>query len=232
MPDAVDKLYAPITPDELEPLFPRDRSSLTSVSLLNTDVSRRAARSRSVRAEAIDDIAPELTDYAYVCSIAEGYTELQSSQPFRRYIGISRSRVADYKPNDGDYATYRGWLDGLIAQLRSASAGVTTLDRFAQFIPTPANTDPAHALIDVDQNRFVQEIKWVPMVPLELEQSGSDVVGGGLTIVVNGVVHQATLQWQPKTKRYLLGAPSLKDERFIDKRDRSELVTRSTANRH
>jgi hypothetical protein len=87
------------------------KSRLTSVSLDNTDVSRSAIRARTVRAAAIEELSPDLTDYSYVCSVAEGYPPVPpNGDPIRRYLGISRSRVRDHGDSEGTFEAYRSWL--------------------------------------------------------------------------------------------------------------------------
>jgi superfamily II DNA or RNA helicase len=224
VPEAIDKLFAPIPPDDLAPLFPLASSTITSVSLVNTDVSRRAARSRSLRAIAIDDLAPDLSDYSFVCTTTEGYTEFAAERT-RRYVSMSRSRIVDYNANDGEYSTYSGWLNGLVSQIRGGAAGVGTFGRYAQYIDTPAITDPAHVLIDVEPTRFAHVVG-DKEVQLDLQESGSDVANGSFTIVANDVAHSVSVEWDRLLERYRVTAPSLKDEHFVDTRDDTELVTR------
>jgi putative transposase len=103
LPDAIAKLKLPQKPRAALSLLWDSDARLTSVSLDNTDIGRRAPRARTVRGVSIADIAPEMTDYAYVCNIAEGYTP---NSPLgagsRRYVGF-QSISAARRPGQSDH---------------------------------------------------------------------------------------------------------------------------------
>jgi superfamily II DNA or RNA helicase len=221
-PRVVDENFQPLVPIELQCLFPNSSSTLTSVSLLNTDIGRQAARSRQIRATAIDELAPDLADYAYVCSIVEGYTEIEEKR-FRRYLGLSRSRITDHRTTERDYETYSRWLGTIELHLANGAKRATAFDRYAKLLPTPSDSSPVHVLLDVDPGAFEQR-RGTEVIPLELGDSALEVAGSSISIVVNQKTHAATFTWDPSGGRYLLESPSLREEAFVDGENR-ELVS-------
>ncbi|GAB2472251.1 DEAD/DEAH box helicase [Jatrophihabitans fulvus] len=212
-PEAVEQHFQPLGPTDLQVLFPKGDSSLTSVFLLNTDVGQQAPRSRQVRAAAIDDLAPDLADYAYMCTVAEGYTEI-SGERFRRYLGLSRARVSDYRPGDRDFAGYNAWLDGLEASLGASTSAAVTFSRYAAHVDEPADKTVEHILLDIEPARFV---KGGTDIPLEVEDTASAVLDGHFSLTVNGVTHQIELDWDQNRSRYQLTSPSLASEHFVSR---------------
>lgn len=168
-------------PPELHALFPPSGSQLTSVALLNTDVGRQAPRSRVMRAAAIADLAPDLADYAYVCTVAEGYTVVADNR-FRRYLGMSRSRVNDFRSGEGDFVAYTEWLSELRDALASANGANATFSRYATYVDEPPNKAPANVLLDIDPTMFRRELDGEI---LQLDDRASDVgLDGTFTIAV------------------------------------------------
>jgi hypothetical protein len=220
-PKVVNDHFRPLRPPDLQVLFPDGSSSLTSVSLLNTDIGRQAPRSRRIRAAAIDDLAPDLSDFAYVCTIAEGYTEFEDER-FRRYLGLSRSRINDYRPGERDYRSYSDWLEALKSELEHGSANATTFTRYATYVDKPDLKEPIHVLLDIDPTDFVQAGSGDP---LELADRVAEVRGGTFSISVGQTEHTAVLAWDAVRDRYDLSIPSLQDELFIAREgERRELV--------
>jgi superfamily II DNA or RNA helicase len=222
-PQVVLDRFRPLKPSELTMLFPAGAASLTSVALLNTDIGRQVARGRQLRAAAIDELGPDLSDYGYVCTIAEGYTEI-SNERFRRYVGLSRARVVDHRAGDRDFASYSAWLDELGEYLRGPSASVDTFTRYAREAAAPDDPEPVHVLLDVDPTGFERPTP-SGTLPLELEEVAYEVTGGIFRILANGNSHDATLRWDSLMERYELGAPSLSAEAFHERGgDERELV--------
>jgi hypothetical protein len=223
-PKVVLLSFKPLKPTELSGLFPTGVSNLTSVALLNTDIGRQAARSRQLRAAAIDDLAPDLADYGYVCTIAEGYTEIADSR-FRRYLGLSRARVSDYRRSERDFAEYSDWLDEIGRALGSAATPVVTFSRYAAYSPVPENPEPVHVLLDVDPTDFEQQ-SGAARVPLQLDDTAYEVTNGEFTVIANGKAHQAKLSWNAGFERYDLVAHTLRAEAFVERDgEHRELLT-------
>jgi superfamily II DNA or RNA helicase len=208
VPEDVSKHFRAVAPSELATLFAAGASSLRSVGLLNTDVGQQAARSRQLRAAAIDTLSPDLTDFAYVCTTAEGYVEVEADEGFRRYVGLSRARVVDHRAGERDFATYSAWLDELAAALAQPAPAVDTFTRYASEVPTPADPTPVHVLLDIDPTDFIQPDGTAER-PLELEDTAYEVRDGELRIVVGDREYVATIGWDSLTEGYVLRAPAL-----------------------
>lgn len=220
-PTVVGKHFRQLRSPDLQSLFPRGSSRLTSVSLVNTDVGQQAPRSRQMRAAAIDDLAPDLADYAYVCTIAEGYTAI-AEERFRRYLGLSRSRVSDYRRGERDFAAYSQWLDSLKEELAGSSRGAVTFSRYATYVEEPDDKRAAHILLDIDPTDFVQAGSGVP---LEIEDRAAAVTCGSFSILVNEESHNASVSWNLDRERYEVDSPSLAAELFVAREgERRELL--------
>lgn len=222
-PALVDSSFEQLRPPDLQTFFPRNGSQLISVALLNTDVGRQAPRSRRVRAAAIADLAPDLADYAYVCTVAEGYTEVADNR-FRRYVGMSRSRISDFRSGDGDFDTYDEWIDELRDVLAVPREGSATFTRYATYADQPPDASPANVLLDIDPSTFRREEDGEV---LQLEDRAADVENDGrFAIRVNGgAQHEANVSWNDGRRRYEVSSPSLTKEQFIGVGDdRQELI--------
>lgn len=185
-------------------------SRMTSVSLDNTDVNQNAIRSRSMRAAALEEIAAGLTDYAYVCTIAEGYPDNDT----RRYLGLSRARVRDHTSmTTGTLADYEDWLRRLDDALDSTAEMTRTLDRFAQVAPLPPSPRARHILLDVDSARF-KTTNGGSAKGLRLDDYASPVTADHFEVVVNGKKFKATIKWIASREQYELDSTDLEQEGY------------------
>ncbi|HCG01753.1 MAG TPA: hypothetical protein DEV93_14575 [Chloroflexi bacterium] len=203
IPKVVLDSFSLLPNSELTRLFPGGSSGLTSVSLRNTDIGRQAARSRQVRAAAIDELAPDLADYGYVCTIAEGYTG-SGDKRARRYLGLSRSRLTDYRSTEGDYNGYSAWLDDVEHELRSDTAALSTFGRYATYAPIPSDPSPVHVLLDIYPTDYARQAG-TKTIPLDVEDTAYEVTDGTFEIKVGEQIFEATLGWSGK--RYELRSP-------------------------
>ncbi|MCU1694670.1 MAG: box helicase [Mycobacterium sp.] len=223
-PAVIDDAFVQLRPPDLQTLFPRDGSELTSVALLNTDVGRQAPRSRQVRAAAIADLAPDLADYAYVCTVAEGYTVVAGDR-FRRYVGMSRSRVNDFRSGDRDFVAYSAWLDEIRDELAASGKGSSTFTRYASFVNTPSDKAPTNVLLDVDPSMFWR-IEDGERLQIEDRAAEADADGHFIIAVNNDAQHQARIRWIDDRERYEVSCPSLVGEQYVDILDeRRELIS-------
>lgn len=193
IPDGVLSSFAPLRASELTRLFPAGSGGLTSVSLRNTDIGRQVARSRQVRAPAIAELAPDLADYGYVCTIAEGYAGTDDARA-RRYLGLSRSRITDYRSTEGDYGAYSSWLDEVERDVRGNGVAVDTFGRYATYAAVPADPSPVHVLLDIDPTDFARTGNGKTIL-LALEDTAHDVRDGGFEMNVGEESFPATLTW-------------------------------------
>lgn len=216
VPEFVGEHYRRVDPAEMRRLFAEGRSRLIAVSLLNTDLGRRAIRARSMRATAIDSVAPDLSDYAYICTTAEGYSELEERE-YRRYVGMSRARVVDHRPTDLSYATYDAWLDLITAEVgNQATAEVTSFERYTKTIESPDDVVPAHVLLDVDPTRFTRRDEDGTRGDLKIEDLAAEVSNGAFAVTINGVTCDATIGWQAEAGRYHIESNDVQRLSFRD----------------
>ncbi|MDV7288335.1 hypothetical protein ABFW14_21480, partial [Mycolicibacterium fortuitum] len=199
---------------------------LTSVSLDNTDLGKRAIRSRAVRAASIEDVAPDLTDYAYVCNVAEGYTPNSPlGDKTRRYLGISRARIRDGRAQRMPFEQYRDWVETIDHLLDDDHAQASaTLDRYAAAAEQPVDPTPAHLLIDVDVADFARTDDDGTTTELHLDDAATTVHDGELTLQVGGTAVPASLHWDATEAKYHFESSALRRLNFLDTTTERELT--------
>jgi superfamily II DNA or RNA helicase len=196
IPPVVVKNYSPVPARELTKLFPQGASGIRGVSLINTDIGSRAARSRQIRAADIGTLAPDLADYGYICTIAEGYVGDK-----RRYVGLSRARVTDYRSTEGDFDAYKEWIEEIEQTIRSGADAAATFGRYATYTGVPSDPSPIHVLLDVDPHDYARRDEDGKDVPLEMEDTVYPVEDGAFVISVEGEEHEASLTWDGRRYR-------------------------------
>lgn len=212
LPDAVSALVQEPRHTLMSLMGPASR--LTSVSLSNTDVGRNSIRAKTVRAAAIDAVAPDMTDYAYVCNIAEGYPRTSSlGEETYRYLGMSRARVRDGRHERIDFDGFRTWVDSVDAAIDEVDGkSAMALDRFAHALATPQDPTPMSVLLDVDWSQFAGNEGKL----LSVEEYSTRVDDGKLVLRIDGSSVDACLEWDPLAERYHLYAPGLRDLGFAE----------------
>ncbi|MEX2440466.1 MAG: DEAD/DEAH box helicase family protein [Actinomycetota bacterium] len=213
-PSAISISHRQLNPEEIQTLLPEGTSNLTSISLLNTDIGQFAARSRSTRASSIESVAPELGDYAYICSTAEGTTD-DGLGTFRRYLGISNSRIVDHKSGETHYQRFSAWLDTLASLLSQPNPALGTFDRYAQRAAPPDDVAAEHILIDADPVAFVRENDASPHL-LNLQDVAQTIQDGSFVLNVNGDRHSVDIAWDQMHGRYSLESKTLREARYIE----------------
>ncbi|WP_341927098.1 DEAD/DEAH box helicase family protein [Nocardioides psychrotolerans] len=212
-------------PSRLSRLLAKD-SRLTTVSLDNTDLGRRAVRARTIRAAAIEDVAPGLADYAYVCSVAEGYPPASRDEDrFRRYLGISRSRLRDSRDSPNTYASFVEWSDSIAKALDGRMAPAATFRRYADTSKVPDDKAPLHVLLDVVANDFDRPGDGETRQELDLHDYASEIHNGSGTLRVERETLPFDLSWNSERGRYDFVCPALTKLNYREKSaPRRELV--------
>lgn len=218
IPDAIAKLKLAQESRSVLSLLLDEDARLTSVSLDNTDIGRRAIRSRTLRAASIEDVAPDLTDYAYVCNIAEGYTP---NSPLgartRRYVGMSRSRIRDGRRQRLTFEQFRQWVDTIDRRLDAKTAtATTTLARYADATAVPADPTARHLLLDVDGSEFTRFSDASGDESLDFDGVAATVRDERVTLEVDGTPIAATVRWDAAVDRYHFESQALKSLEFRD----------------
>jgi superfamily II DNA or RNA helicase len=203
-PRCIHERARPVDSSELEQLFPAGNAGLTSVSLRNTDLGRQAVRGRQLRADAIEEVGPDLSDFAFVCTVAEGHAQVEGKR-IRRYVGLSRARVADHRPGRRDLDDYLSWLNELDSYLEQGKP-IATFARYATQTDEPPDPEPIHVLLDLDSAEFEVASDNGPFI---LDDTAYEVVDRKLTLSIDGKKAAATLSWRADAGRYFLNAPEL-----------------------
>ncbi|WP_306912796.1 MULTISPECIES: DEAD/DEAH box helicase [unclassified Arthrobacter] len=226
IPSIVEKNFVPVGSKELTRLLP-ETSTVTEVSLLNTSIGRRSAHARSIRAASIEDLAPDLADYTYLCSRAEGYAR-NDQETFRRYLGLSRSRVRDYRRTEQTFEEYRQWIETLCAEMQDSSARpADAFSRYAEPIDVPEDPSPLHVLLDIRTENFVRREEAGDVALIVGEAASKVGNDGSFTIEVNGLVHDARLVWDASRERFGFSSNTLASEMFVERGGEERELTRS-----
>lgn len=213
-------------PSRLSRLLSGD-SRLTTVSLDNTDLGRRSIRTRTIRAAAIEDVAPDLADYAYVCSVAEGYPPVPRDQDrFRRYVGISRSRLRDTRDGTNTFGDFVEWSDSIAKQLNGRKVPAVAFRRYADTTNVPRDKTPLHILLDVDAEDFDRLGTGAARHGLVLNDYASPVHNGEGALRVEHEHVPFTVSWDSKRNRYEFSCPDLQSLNYRERSaPRRELVS-------
>ena len=201
-----------VGPENLEQLLTGNDASISAVSLLNTDLGTYSVRRRTLGARSIGDIAPGLSDHAFFCSTASGSIRIDPATRARRYVGFSRSRIRE---QSGQRVSYTGWCDWIESVERELNArrrrGANLFDRFALYSRAPNDPKPLHILFDIED--VVDEYGILgsgsKVLPLEMDDRCWDVENGKFRVRINNVDCAATIQWNRKTKRFLIESEDL-----------------------
>ncbi|OHU64925.1 hypothetical protein BKG85_04750 [Mycobacteroides chelonae] len=204
-----------------------DNTRITKVTLDNTDLNKQAPRSRSMSARSINDLTPGLTDYAYVCNLAEGYTSQSTiGNSTARYLGLSRARIRDGRRIRFSFSEFCDWVDHLDARLNdTAVEPAQTLARYADAIDPPADPTPRHVLVDIDASEYRRLDDNGNTHALELDWIASNVTDSATTVTVAGQSIKAVLHWEPATARYRFESPALKSMGFCNDAGRGDELT-------
>ena len=197
-----------VSADSLRQLY-ASNAAMSEVSLLNLDVGEHSPRRRSVRANALDLLAPDLAEFAQYPSTVKGRTSESTDQPaVARYVGFSRGRVSDTGSD-----TYEGFLQWTV-ELASLIGGVDretprVFDRWAEVIEPPDPTTPESLLLDVDPSLFV-DASVDPPEPLVIDDVSIAVDNvGRFELIANGSPFVGEIAWNDEAKKYLIKSQDL-----------------------
>lgn len=196
----------------LQRLYQGGQSRVTSVSLINTDLSRYTARRRVLEAHAIDELGPDLGDHTQFVSTARGVTPgptWGAVPTVQRYVGFTRGRVSDKVRESTPYDEYVRWLDDLAIALRDESLVPSSIfERYADVVEIPSDPSPESILLDFDLEEF-ETLTAGGWEALQIDDLCLPVEHGAFQCTVNDQSHQVKLSWQSGTGTYRLDSPSL-----------------------
>lgn len=141
-----------VNPEHLERLLSAAESRISSVSLLNSDLSVYSVRRRTMSARSIDALAPGLADHAHFCSTATGMVARNGGAAARRYVGFTRSRVSESRTHNVEYAAFDAWTREIDHGLRDVARTPPDLfARYALFTAVPTNPAATSILLDLEE---------------------------------------------------------------------------------
>jgi hypothetical protein len=209
-PDTLAELPRAHT-QRLQRLYEGSVARLTSVSLLNTQVSRHVTRRRLIQAQSIDELGPDLADHAQIASTATGYTSAPADSGagiLARYVGFTRGRITDRSGGTTSYQDYLLWLDRLGEALDATNRRpLDVFDRYAELVDRPRDPTPVNILLDLD-GRFGGVVD-DQQVDLHIEDLCVDVAKGSFKLLANDHEHEVRIDWDDVRRSYRLTSPSL-----------------------
>jgi superfamily II DNA or RNA helicase len=223
-----------VDPEKLERLFVGKTARLSSVSVINSDIGSYSIRRRMIQARSISDTAPGLADHAQFCSTVQGYTEEQTGDLRRRYVGLTRARVSDRSKGTGNYSEYIGWVEDVARELDRTDDPMAVFERFALHSSPPLKPEPRNILVDLDgvAEEFHCEDENHNSVSFETDDLCHDIKSGGFQWLVDGKPYDVSVDFDHKRKRYVLKSSGL-EGLFVRTGDRgTEENVISFLNRH
>lgn len=210
-PEALASLKQ-VETEALQRLYTGEDARLSSVSLLNTNLSRLSTRRRLLQAYSIGELGPDLSDHAQFASTATGLTQAPGwgeGPTLTRYVGFTKSRVSDRVGGTTPFDDYMRWLEYLADLLDDrANAPLVVFDRYAEVIEAPSDPAPINILLDFDQSAFEAVLDEGPE-GLSIDDLCLQVSGGAFDCKANGASHRVTVEWDAGMHSYRLECPSL-----------------------
>ncbi|MFI2363038.1 DEAD/DEAH box helicase [Promicromonospora sp. NPDC019610] len=189
-------------------------ATVTSVSLVNSDLGRDSIRSRSLRARDLDNVASEIGESTYAWSNAQavvsdaGETSDDGSGGVARYVGTKNSRIHDRHAYSGSFGDYYAWVCARAAELNGTAATAPSLGRYAAEATPPTDAKPLHVLLDLDADWFADDP--TAFDSGVVEESGGEVdESGRFVIKVAGATIEASVAWDSSRRRYRILSPEL-----------------------
>jgi hypothetical protein len=195
-----------LAPEALQRAVPQG-VRVSSVSLENNDVGARAIRGRSVRAHDLWEIASEIGESTYFCNSAQASLLNEEDRAVRRYIGTRYGRVSESGGSTGSFDSFYKWVTSRAKDFRSDRDAAKALTRYATSGNLPDDPAPAHVLLDLFNEAFVNPSTGNTII---VDEAGSDVAAdGAFSVVIDQVAHQARIRFDSIRKRYEVSSESL-----------------------
>jgi superfamily II DNA or RNA helicase len=217
-PKALDSLRR-VALEPLQRLFAGTDARLSSVSLLNTNLSRHSSRRRVLHGYSIGEIGPDLADHAQFASATTGLTEAPNwvaRRMLTRYVGFTHGRISDRVGGSTPFDKYMRWLEYLADALDNPRLEpLPVFDRYAEVIEAPNDPSPINILLDFDQNAF-EGVSTAASQGLSIEDLCVPVSSGIFECMVNGLSYHVNVRWDGAAGRYRLECAPL-DQTFLMK---------------
>jgi len=213
LPDYLEGTTTLIQPTELERLFSSERTRMSQVSLLNSDLGVYSVRRRSISAASLADLAPNLVDHAQFCSTAEGVVLRTDGQNHRNYVGFTRSRVAQRDGGRVDFQNYLRWATNVANILQDEVLQDDILfDRYAEPVRAPEALTPEHILIDIEnfeEEYLIVNQDGTSMEAITWEDRCSDIISGQFAVTIGKQIFNASIRYNSATQRFTITSSDL-----------------------
>ncbi|MBN9657046.1 MAG: DEAD/DEAH box helicase family protein [Acidobacteria bacterium] len=188
-----------VDPGKLERTLSAGDVRVSTVTLMNSDLSLYSVRRRMLSATSIAALAPGLGDHASFCSTATAVLR-DGDAVKRRYLGFTRSRLSEPTGGRVNYGKFIQWVDGISAVLEKDNAQeVDALARYALYQKAPDKAQASHILLDIDD---VLDQLTVPRAdnlggaPVFLDDRCWDVVKDQFRIPAFGKEHEVSIGYK------------------------------------
>jgi hypothetical protein len=216
-PDEAKGILDRLAPGPFRTFLPQANSTVTSISVKNTDLGPLSLRSRSMASQSLSRSGLFMGDHMNVVTRAGGHIGKA-----RRYLGFTRSRLREGEGPSCDAEEFREWTEALEAEISGRVAGADLFRRFALPVDVPAETTPANILIDLDE--FIEAFVGENNKKLKIDYENACVEVEELptpngqfrhafTLVINGVQETVLIRWDADKRKYWMQwpAPGLED---------------------
>jgi len=201
---------SPITRESLIKLF-KDKRSISKIYLLNTDVGRASVRSKELQANSVEDTAPGLSDHSYFPSRLEGYVD-GDLETKKRYIGFQNGRITDFSNRRIEYSDFQKWLNEVMLELDAVLGYVEMsgfLNRFAEKVDPPKNTNAASILLDISNEILFQYKIGESLESIFIDTLCVDVKENVFVVEVNKKEFKIDIRYLKDKNKYLLSSYEL-----------------------
>lgn len=209
--DFLTKNRDQINPELMQSLFEGKRAKLTEMTLLNSDLGKHSIRRRTIDAFSIADIAPALSDFAYIPSTSRGLTA-SNGKTIRRYLGFSRGRISDASRAEIRYSDYISWLESIVKRLNNNGKALPVFERYAGIVEPPMDVHATGILLDVSNiSEYFETINSIngKRESLNIEDTFSEVKGGDFYVQANSNKYRIRINYDPDSRRFKLTSPEL-----------------------
>ncbi|WAA66330.1 DEAD/DEAH box helicase [Microbacterium oxydans] len=189
-------------------------ATVTSVSLINSDLSRDAIRSRSLRARDLRNVASEIGASAYAWTNAQAVVsdDAPESPRVARYVGTKNSRIHDRQNGaDTSFESFHAWVSARARELNGTADAAPSLNRYASETSPPKDPTPLHVLLDMDPEWMATAVTPDAAAHLSDETGSAVDPDGGFSISVGGSDIRAFISWDARRRRYRVSSPEFDD---------------------
>jgi superfamily II DNA or RNA helicase len=215
-------MLSTINLEMLQKLF-NDKKRITRLNLRNSNLDLTSLRTREIAAANLNSTSPDLNDHLFFATIFEGYTHSDfTGEDQRRYIGAKHSKVSDFGSRRFELSEFNGWIEYIDNTLNASLNKFkddALVNRYAQLIAVPSDTDPVNILIDIDQD----ELEAIIETDIEIEDICVDITGGLFMLNINKNTYDVQISFEKKASRYTLSSDAIATD-FYSSSNKTDLI--------